>query len=382
MNMFQFFNEDQKMLRQVVREFVEREVAPYAAEWDEKDYCPVELWPKLGEMGMFGIFVPEQYGGSGLGLTERAIVLEEVARHSAGLAIAMMTHDLALAALLNFGSEEQKQEYLPVLASGKKVGGLSVTESTGGSDFGNQNTIIERLEDGYLVNGRKCFITNSHCAEVNIVTGCSGVDEKGRKVLSAILVPPETPGWAAGRKENKLGLRGSITGDTICNDVKVPHNCIVGKEGKGAAIAMHTIGHFGRSGMSAISVGVLRGCLEEGIKFAKERILYGKPLSKLQSIQFIIAETQADYEAAHAMLYNATSIYDRGETCIPKIAAVKLFSSEAAVRASKRSIDLMGGYGVINEYPVGRFLRDAMAIIPSGGTSHIMSIIIAGEALK
>jgi len=150
-----------------------------------------------------------------------------------------------------------------------------------------------------------------------------------------------------------------------------------GKDGDGSKIAMHTIGHFGRSGMSAIAVGVLRGCLEEGVKFAKERIIYGKPLSNLQSIQFIIAENKVDYDAAHAMLYNASAIYDRKQECVSDIAAVKLFSSEAAVRASKRTIDLMGGYGIINEYPVGRFLRDAMAIIPSGGTSHIMSVIIA-----
>ncbi|PKP22491.1 MAG: acyl-CoA dehydrogenase [Bacteroidetes bacterium HGW-Bacteroidetes-21] len=380
--MFQFFNEDQKMLQKVVREFVEQEVAPHAAEWDEKDVCPVELWPKLGQMGFFGIFVPSQYGGPGLGLTERNIILEEVSRHSAGLGIAMMTHELAIAAILNFGSEEQKQTYLPLLLSGEKVGGLSVTEPTGGSDFGNQSTTIEKTEEGYVINGRKCFITNSHIAQINVITGTSGVNEKGRKMISTVIVPEGTPGWTAGRKENKLGLRGSVTGDIICCDVKVPHNCMIGNEGDGTKIAMHTIGHFGRSGMAAIAVGVIKGCYEEGIKFSKERMVYAKPISNLQAIQFIIAENMVDLEAGHAMLYNACAIYDRGQSCVAEIAAVKLFTSEAAARASKRTIDLMGGYGIINEYPIGRFLRDSMAIIPSGGTSHIMSIIIAGTVCR
>lgn len=376
--MFQFFNSDQKSLQKLVREFVEQEIAPHAAEWDEKDICPTEMWPALGQMGLFGIFVPSQYGGPGLGLTERAIILEEVSRHSAGLGIAMMTHDLAIAAILNFGSEEQKLKYLPLLVSGEKVGGLSVTEPTGGSDFGNQNTTIEKIDNFYVINGRKCFITNSHNAQINVVTGCCGVNDKGRKLISAVIVPEGTAGWTAGRKEHKLGLRGSITGDIICSDLKVPEDCIIGKDGDGTKIAMHTIGHFGRSGMAAIALGVIRGCQEEGIKFAKERIVYGKPIAGLQAIQMIIAENNVEFEAGHAMLYNATAIYDRGETCVSEIAAVKLFTSEAAARASKRTIDLMGGYGIINEYPVGRFLRDSMAIIPSGGTSHIMSIIIAG----
>ena len=380
--MFQFFTDDQKMLQKVIREFVEKEIAPHAAEWDEKDVCPVEMWPTLGQMGMFGMFVPQQYGGPGLGLTERNIMLEEVSRHSAGLGIAMMTHDLAIACLLNFGTEEQKMKYLPDLCSGKKVGGLSVTEPTGGSDFGNQNTTIEKTAEGYTINGRKCFITNSHIAEVNIVTGTSGVNEKGRKILSVAIVPPGTPGWTAGRKENKLGLRGSVTGDIVCNDCKVPADCLIGKEGDGSKIAMHTIGHFGRSGMSAIATGVIRGCLEEGIKFAKERVVYGKPISNLQAIQFIVAENQTEYNASHALMYNVTNIYDRGQQCVAEVASLKLFTSEAAVRAAKRTIDLMGGYGIINEYPVGRFLRDAMAIIPSGGTSHIMSVIIASTVCR
>ncbi|TFG85283.1 MAG: hypothetical protein E4H20_00650 [Spirochaetales bacterium] len=380
--MFEFFNENQVMLASVAKELVEKEIATHAAEWDEKDHCPTELFKVFGQQGMLGVFVPEQYGGAGLGITERSIILEEVARHSAGFAIALMTHDLATAAILNHGTEEMKKTWLPKLCAAEVIGGLSVTEATGGSDLSNQATTIEKNSAGYLLNGRKVFITNSHIANLNIWTGTSGVNEKGRKVLSAILIPPETPGLSAGRKENKLGLRGSITGEVIAKDVQCGPDSIVGKEGKGSAVALHTIGNYGRSGMAAIALGILRASVEEAVKFGNERIIYGNPLSKIPEMQAIIADNQVEYEAATAMLYNATAIYDNGKDAIPKLAAAKYFATEAAVRASRRTMDLMGGYGVINEYPVGRFLRDALANIPSGGTSQIMRVIVAGSLLR
>lgn len=380
--MFEFYNEDQKMLRTVVRELVEKEVAPHAAEWDEKDTCPKELVKVFGELGLLGVFVSPEFGGAGLGITERAIILEEVARHSAGFAMTIMTHDLCTAALYNFGTDDQKKEWLPKLCTGEVIGGLSVTEATGGSDLMNQATTIDKTDDGFVLNGRKVFITNSHIADLNIWTGKVGVNEKGRNMLSAVLIPPGTEGYSAGRKENKLGLRGSVTGDTIAKEVKLGPDAIVGVDGKGAAIGLNTIGHYGRSGMSAIALGVIRGSLEEAIKFGKERIIYGKPLAKIPAMQSLIAENQIEYEAASAMLYNATSVYDRGEDAVARLASVKYFTTEAAIRSSRRTMDLMGAYGVINEYPVGRFLRDAMANIPSGGTSQIMKIIVAGNALK
>ncbi|SHJ47819.1 butyryl-CoA dehydrogenase [Dethiosulfatibacter aminovorans DSM 17477] len=380
--MFEFYNDDQKMIRTVVRELVKKEIAPHAAEWDEEDRCPKELVKVFGELGFLGVFVSPEYGGAGLGITERAIILEEVARHSAGFAMTLMTHDLCTAAIYNFGTEEQKKEWLPKLCSGEIIGGLSVTEPTGGSDLMNHATTIEKTDDGFVLNGRKVFITNSHIANLNIWTGKIGVNEKGRNILSAILIPPGTEGYSAGRKEHKLGLRGSVTGDTIAKDVKLGPDAIIGKEGKGAGVALHTIGNFGRSGMSAIALGVIKGSLEEAIKFGKERIIYGKPLVKIPAIQEMIAENQIEYEAASAMLYNATTVYDRGEDAVARLAAVKYFATEAAIRSSRRTMDLMGGYGVINEYPVGRFLRDAVTNIPSGGTSQIMKIIVAGNALK
>ncbi|MBZ4652986.1 MAG: acyl-CoA dehydrogenase [Peptococcaceae bacterium] len=381
MQFFQF-TEEQEMLRKAVREFVEAEIAPKAAEWDEKDYCPVELFPKMGEMGITGIFVPEQYGGAGLGHVERAICLEEISRHSAGLGIALMTHHLCVAGILYYGTEEQKQKYLPELAAGTKIGGLSVTEPGGGSDFMGQKSTGE-LKDGYWVlNGRKCFITNSHVADIDIWTVITGQDEKGRPVMTAFIIDPDTPGHTPGRKEHKLGLRGSVTGDVNCVEVKVAPGQMLGKEGAGAKIAMTTIQEVGRAGMSAINVGILRGCVEEGVKFANERIVYGKPIAKLQAIQFDIAETRLEYEAARLLTYRAAGMKDAGIPCATEFAMAKLYATEAACRAAKRIMDMMGGYGIINEYPIGRFLRDALASIPAGGTSHIQKLIIAGSTLS
>ncbi len=379
MQFFQF-TEEQEMLRKAVREFVETEIAPHAAKWDEEDHFPAELLPALGELGVCGIFVPEEYGGAGMGYIERAICLEEIARHSAGLAIAIMTHHLGMSAILDAGSEEQKQKYLPDCCAGKKLAGLATTEPGGGSDYTGQKATA-KLEDGFwIINGRKCFITN-HQADVNVVTAVNGQDEKGRNMITTFIIEKGTPGFNTGRHENKLGLRGSITGDTIMDDVKVPEANVLGKVGAGVKIGMAAIGEVGRAGMSAICVGILRGCVEEAVKFANERILYGKPIAKLQAIQFEVANIRTDYEAAKYLTYAAFAKKDAKIPATTDFALAKYFSSEAAVRSSKRCMDLMGGYGVINEYPVGRFLRDALASIPSGGTSHIQQLIIAGSTL-
>ena len=376
------FTEEQKMLRKAIREFVEAEIAPKAAEWDEQDVCPVELFKKMGEIGINGIFTPEQYGGSGIGFVGRTICLEEISRYSAGLGIAVMTHHLGIYPILQFGTEEQKKKYIPDLCSGAKIGGLAVTEPGGGSDFMGQKTVGEKKDDGWVFNGRKCFITNSHIADTTVLTAKTGEDEKGRTKLSAFIIEKGTKGFEPGRKEHKLGLRGSVTGDVVLTDVKVPENALLGKEGGGAKIGMEGIGEVGRAGMSAICVGILRGCVEEAVKFANERVVGGKAISKLQSIQFEVAKIRTTYEAARLLTYYAASLKDAGLPCANEVTTAKYYSTEAAVEASKRTMDLMGGYGIINEYPVGRFLRDALASIPSGGTSHIMQVIMAANTLS
>ena len=376
------FTEEQEMLRKAVREFVETEIAPHAAQWDEEDHCPVELFPQMGEIGMTGVFIPEEYGGVGMDWTERAIVLEEVSRHSAGFGLALMTHHLGIAAILRYGNEEQKKKYLPDLASGKKIAGFSVTEPTGGSDLSNQSTVAEVVDGDWVINGRKVFITNSSIADVDVMVAKTGEDERGRSQLTAFITEKGMAGHKAGRDENKLGLRGSVTGEVIYQDLKVKEEQMLGKPGDGLKIALSTISEVGRAGMSAICLGILKACLEESVKFSKERILYGRPISRLQAIQFIIAENRLNYETGKLLTYWAFSLKDKGVRCDPEFAMAKLYTTEAAVDAAKRTMGLMGGYGVINEYPVGRYLRDALASIPSGGTSEIMKVVIAAGTLR
>lgn len=375
------FSEQQELLRKVVREFVEKEIAPIAHQIDEEDTCPVELLKKTAQLGFNGVFVPARYGGAGLGYTERAIILEEIARYSAGFAMAIMTHHLAVYAILRWGNEEQKKKYLPKLSSGS-IGGLSVTEPGGGSDFTGQKSTGELVDGQWVLNGRKCFITNSHCCDIDLVTVRTGEDEKGRPQITAIIVDENTPGHAPGRKEKKTGLRGSYMGEVILNDVRVPEGNLLGKVGDGGKIGLGTIGEVGRAGIAAICTGILRACLEDSVKYAKERIIYGKPLSRLTNIQFIIAQNRTDYEAGRLMTYNAALMKDAGLPCIPEVAMAKLFTTEAAVNAAKRTTDLMGAYGVLTDYPIGRYLRDAMAAIPAAGTSHIMQIIVAANELS
>lgn len=376
------FSQEQEMIRKAAREFAESEIAPYAAKWDRDDEFPAQLWPSLGEIGASGIFVPEEYGGVGLGHVERAIFIEEISRYSAGLGLALMTHHMALEAILVFGSEEQKQKYLPALSSGEKIGGFSVTEPGGGSDFAGQVSSAEKVDGGWILNGRKCFITNAGIADVNVILARTGEDEKGRGILSAFIVEKGAEGLKPGRHENKLGLRGSVTGDVIMDNCKVADDAIVGKAGDGTKIGMSAIGEVSRSGMTAISVGILRASCEDAVKFAKERIIAGKPISKHQAIQLEVADIRTDYEAAKALLYTAASLKDEGKPASAAFSIAKYFSTEAAVRGAKRCMDIMGGYGVVNEYAAGRYLRDALASIPSSGTSHIQKQIIAGDTFK
>jgi alkylation response protein AidB-like acyl-CoA dehydrogenase len=376
------FTEEQNMLRKAAREFAETEVAPRAAEWDERDECPLDVFKKLGELGANGVFVPEKYGGPGLGHVERAIFIEEISRHSAGLGMALMTHHLGVYPILRSGSEEQKEKYLPDLCSGERFAGLAITEPGGGSDFMGQKATGERRDGKWVLNGRKCFITNSHIADVTVATVKTGVDDKGRSKLSAFIVEKGAPGFAPGRKEHKLGLRASVTGDVVFNETTLDDKALLGPEGGGARLGMEGVSEVGRAGMSAICVGILRGCLEEAIKFANERILYGKPIAKIQAIQFEIAKIRTDYEAARLLTYYAAGLKDAGKPCATEVATAKYFATEASVRSAKSTMDLMGGYGIINEYPVGRFLRDALTSIPSGGTSHIMQVVMANGTLN
>ena len=376
------FTEDQEMLREAFAAFVKEEIAPNAAKWDEENHTPVDIMPQLGELGVLGVFVPETYGGVGLGHTERVMALEEIARHSAGLAMMVFTHQLGMAAILDFGTEEQKMKYLPDMCAGTSICGLAVTEPGGGSDVAGQKTTAELKDGRWIINGRKCFITNSHCADYPVLTCKTGEDEKGRSTFSAIIIDKGTEGFMPGREENKLGLKGSMTGELIANNASVPQENLLGEIGQGTPIAMKEIGEVGRASMAAIATGIIRGCLEDSVKFANDRILYGKPIAKLQAIQFHVADIRVAYESAKLMLYKAAAVKDEGKPATIDFGMAKYYATDKACECARKTIELMGGYGVVNEYAAGRYMRDALACISSGGTSEIQKIIIAGDTLK
>ena len=334
-------------------------------------------------MGILGVFVPKEYGGSGLSHVDRAIVMEELARYSPGLAMTVNSQHLGISAIMDAGTEEQKQKYLPLLCSGEFVTGLATTEAHSGSDVGGQKTLAIQEEDSWVINGTKCLITNSHVADMIILTAKTGEDERERAKFTAFIIEKDTPGFKLGRKENKVGLRSSCTGELILDNVKVPTANILGEIGKGTPIAMKGIGEIGRAGITAICVGILRTALEMGVEYAKQRIVYGKPIAKLQAIQIHIAHSRLDYEAARLLLHKAAFLKDEGkEGVVSDFSLAKLLATEGASKAAKRTIEIMGGYGIISEYGADKALRDALSAISGGGTNEVQRIVIAADTLK
>ncbi len=376
------FTEEQLMLQQAFREFAKEKIAPFAAKWDEEDICPAELFPELGELGVLGCFVPEEYGGLGLGHVERIIAMEEFARYSAGLVIFLFAHQLSVGAFVDFASEEHKKEYLPAMCDGSAIWSLAVTEPGGGTDLMNHKTVAVKDGDEWVISGRKCFITNHAVADYFLVTAKTGEDERGKNQLTAFIVPKDAEGFKVGREENKLGMKGSVTGDIVLTNVRVPASALFGQEGQAHKVALKEIGEIGRASMSAICVGLMKGCVEEAVKFSNERIIYGKPLNKLQAIQFHIAEIRTMYEAGRLLVYRAACLKDEGVPTAPYNGMAKLFCTNAAVSCAQHCIELMGGYGVINEYPVGRYMRDALAAISAGGTNEVQKMVIYGDTAK
>jgi len=358
---------DGEQVRKAAKDFAEREVAPHAAEWDERGVCPVDVLKKMGKLGFLGTIVDR-----GSGYTARAIILEEIARYSAGLAMAAMTHSLVIETILRSGSEEQK-EILPELAAGEYIGALATTEPSGGSDFAGQQTMAEIRDGKWVINGRKCFVTNFDIADICIVTATTDKDE-----LSAFII--RKGGFEVGSKDSKLGLRSSSTGEILLNGVG--DGALLGKRGEGRKITLKAIAEVGRSGSAAVALGIIRGCLEDGVRFARDRVVYEKPLTDIQAIQFFIAESRLDYETAKLMVYRAAALKDESKRCEVESSMAKLYSTEAAIRVAERTIRIMGGYGLMNQYPAGRYLRDAVATISASGTSEIMKIVIAGDTIR
>lgn len=373
------FTEEQQMFRRAATEFAENQVAPYIPQMEQTGQVPKGLLKALGAAEMMALTIPEVYGGLGLGYTARLIALEEIGRISMAAAMMLQVFALGIEPIVKFGTEEQKKKYLPGLATGERLATTAVTEATGGSDPTSIRTSYRKQGDDFIINGRKCFITNSHIADTLTVLAKS---EDNPKDFCAFLVEKSMDGFKATHQEHKVGMRGCNTGELVFEDLRVPKENLLGVEGKGLRVTMAAIGDVGRGGMVGCALGLQAACLEASIKFANERILYGKPLSKLQTIQNKIAEMKIDLEAGRLLGYRAAAIQDKGQSSSNEFAVAKYFTTEASQKAAKMAVDIHGGYGCMEEYAVSRYIRDAAVVGPSAGTSDIMKVIVARWALS
>jgi alkylation response protein AidB-like acyl-CoA dehydrogenase len=373
------FTEEQEMLRQAAREFAETKVAPKVPEMEETGKVCDEVVKALGEADMMALTIPEEYGGLGLGYTARLIAVEEIARVSVATAMMFQVFGLGIEPIALFGTEEQKKRYLPGLATGERLATVAVTEPTGGSDPKGCRTVYEQEGDGYVITGRKCFITNAHIADTVTVLA---VDEETHESFSAFILEGGMEGFRPTHEENKVGMRGCNTGELVFEECRVPQENLLGPEGKGMRAAMASISGIGRGGMVGCALGLHTACLEASVKFANERILYGKPISRLQTIQNKLAEMKIDLEAGRLLGYRAAALQDRGVRAGNEFAAAKYFTTEAAQKAAKMAVDIHGGYGCMEEFAVSRYLRDAFVLGPSAGTSDIMKVIVARWVLS
>jgi alkylation response protein AidB-like acyl-CoA dehydrogenase len=367
------FTEEQEMFRKAAREFAETSVAPYVDEMEKTGEVSDEVVKALGEAEMMALTIPEEYGGLGLGYSARMIALEEISRISVATAMMLQVFALGIEPIVKFGSDELKKKYLPGLAKGGRLATTAVTEATGGSDPTGIRTAYTKDGDDFIVNGRKCFITNSHIADTITILAKS---EDDPKQFCAFTIDKDMDGWRATHKEHKVGMRGCNTGELTFENLRIPSSQLLGEEGKGLRVTMAAIGDVGRGGMVGCAIGLQAACLEESLKFANERILYGKPISALPAIQNKLAEVKIDLEAGRLLAYRAAALQDQGQRSSNEFAVAKYFTCEAAQKAAKIAVDIHGGYGCMEEYAVTRFLRDAFVLGPSAGTSDIMKVII------
>jgi alkylation response protein AidB-like acyl-CoA dehydrogenase len=375
------FTDEQQQLRRTVRKFAETEIAPHVMEWDEAAHFPDDLFPKLGELGLLGVFFPEKLGGSGLGYLEYVIVIEELAAVDGSVGLSVAAHNsLCTNHIFKFGTDAQRQKYLPSLAQGKMLGAWSLTEPGAGSDAGGTRTVAERRDGGWVLNGAKTFTTNGHSAGVCVAMA---VTEKGKGShgISAFIVERGTPGFRPGKKENKLGMRASETSEVVFTDCFVPSENLLGEPGKGFVNSLQIL-DGGRISIAALALGIAQGALEAATKYSKERRQFGQPISEFQGIQFKLADMATQVEAARALTYRVAWMADRGDMRHTKESAMaKLFASEIAVRVASDAVQVFGGYGYIKDYPAEKYYRDAKLCTIGEGTSEIQKLVIARQLL-
>jgi butyryl-CoA dehydrogenase len=375
------FTEDERLIRDTARELAEKEFAPRAHEWDETQAFPKENVAKLAELGFMGMGVEERWGGAGLSAVAYVLAMEEISKACASTGVIMsVNNSLVCDPLQKFGNDDQKEKYLRPLASGEKLGAYCLTEPEAGSDAQNQKTAAVKKGDTYILNGTKNFITNGQVADVYIVY-CKTDPEAGHRGISALIVDAESAGLTRGAKENTMGIRGSSTCSLFFSNVEVPAANLLGQEGKGFHIALATL-DGGRIGIAAQALGIAQAALDEATRYSQERTTFGKPIADLQAIQWMLADSVTELDAARLLTYRAAWKKDRGERYSMEASMAKLAASRAAVTGTDRAVQVHGGYGYVKEYPVERYYRDAKITELYEGTSEIQRLVIARGLLK
>jgi len=375
------YSENQKVITDTINTFVEREIVPFMDEWDEKQYFPKDLFRKFGELGMMGILVPEEYGGSGLTYDEYVTIISKVSQTCGSIGLSLAAHNsLCTGHILKFGNEEQKKKYLPNLASGKHLGAWGLTEPSTGSDAMRMRTVAKKEGDYWIINGTKNFITHAISGDVIVVVARTGElgDSRG---ISAFIVDASNEGVFSGKKENKLGMRASETAELIFADCKVHQSNVLGNIGEGFLQAMKIL-DGGRISIAALSLGIAKGAYEASLKYSKERSQFGKKISDFQAISFKLADMVTDVSAAELLIYRACELINKGETINKESAMAKYFSSELAVKVSSEAVQIFGGYGFVKDFPVEKFYRDSKLCTIGEGTSEIQKLVISKKIIN
>lgn len=374
-------NENQKMIAQTIREFGERHIKPKLMEWDESQEFPIEVFKKLGELGLMGVLVPSEYGGAGLSYTEYVTAIVELSKICGSIGLSMAAHNsLCTGHILQFANEEQKRKWLPKLATAEWIGAWGLTETNTGSDAGGMLTTAVEDGDHYVINGSKNFITHGKSGNVAVVIVRTGAKEDSHG-MTAFVIEKGTPGFSSGRKENKLGMRASETTELIFENCRVPKANILGKVGDGFIQAMKVL-DGGRISIASLSVGIAKGAFEAALKYSKEREQFGKAISAFQGIAFKLADMATEIEAAELLTFQAADLKNRGLKCTKECAFAKYYASEVAVKVANEGVQIFGGYGYTKDFPAEKFYRDAKLCTIGEGTSEIQKLVIARELLK
>ena len=371
-------SDEQQAFRDLARDFLDREAIPHRTQWDRDEQVDLSIVAKMAEIGFFGLTIPEEYGGLGGDYLTYVLGMEELGRADSALrGIVSVSNGLFGKSVLGFGTEEQKQEWLPQIANGSALGCFGLTEPDVGSDAGNLTSRAVRDGSDYVISGQKLFITNGTWAKVALVFARTGDPETtpGPRGVSAFLVPTDAPGFEAREIKGKLGLRGQATAELFLSDVRVPASALLGEEGQGFKIAMTTLDK-GRVSVAAGCVGIVQGCLEESVAYATTRTQFGKPLARFQLVQELISDMSVDADAARLLVWRCADLIDRGLPFRTEASKAKLFASEAAVRAANNAIQVYGGAGYVDEYPAQKYLRDARVMTLYEGTSQIQKLLI------